>query len=220
MVITMLNNHGSAFVPREGPVVGLSLLLPLPPSQSRPVPVQAAFTDPPSSPLTQTNSQGSNVVLSNGNHLIDYGQIPVAREYGPAGVSSNNNGSGNIDVRWQARFGQDNLVQNYRLFKQEWRATPTGTRPSLFVDWTGSNGTVASSSGQDGCSFAYASWNGVTHVSAWRVYAGDQESTLGYVGSVPFKGFETRFVVGAKVVQVGAVVEGGMEFRSNMVSVS
>ena len=148
------------------------------------------------------------MVLPNGNQLVDYGQIPVAREYGPAGGSNNTGNPHDTDMRWQARFGRDNLVQNYRMFKQEWKATPVGTKPSLFVD----------AADQDGCRFAYASWNGATSIKAWKVYEGNQKRKLRYLGEVPFRGFETRFVVGAAVVQVGAVMEDGAEYRSEVVS--
>lgn len=207
----MLNSYGSAFVNRTNPSNALSLQLTLPPSQSHPVTVPVVMIDPPSSPPTDSNSQGSNVVLPNGNHLVDYGQIPVAREYGSAGGNNNSGNPDDTDWRWQARFGGDNLVQNYRMFKQEWKATPVGTKPSLFVD------TTEAAADQNGCRFAYASWNGATSIKAWKVYEGHHETKLKYLGKVLFRGFETRFVVGAAVVQVGAVMEDGAEYRSEVV---
>ena len=170
------------------------------------------MVDPPLSPSTDTNSQGSNLVLPNGNHLVDYGQIPLAREYGPDRSSNNKSNPGDTDVRWQARFGADNLVQNYRMFKQQWKATPFGTRPSLFVEATGA------AVDQDGCRFAYASWNGATSVKAWKVYEGYHPTKINYVRKIPFRGFETRFVSGAIVLQVGAVMEDGAEYKSAIVS--
>lgn len=106
MVITMLNSYGSAFDKRRNPSNALSLRLTLPPSQSHPVTVPVVMIDPSSSPPTNSNSQGSNVVLLSGNHLVDYGLISVAREYGPAGGGNPDD----IDVRWQAHFDGDNLV--------------------------------------------------------------------------------------------------------------
>ena len=41
----------------------------------------------------------------------------------------------------------------------------------------------------------YASWNGATGVSAWRVLAGRTPATLGAVASAPASGFETAIAV-------------------------
>jgi hypothetical protein len=157
------------------------------------------MADPPSSLPIKTNSQGSHVILPNGNHLIDYGQIPVGREYGP-------DEGNNTNIRWQARFGEDNLVQNYRLFKQEWNATPS-TKPSLFVE---------AAADKYACRSAYVSWNGATDIEAWKVYEGHDEGALVYVGSVAHKGFETTFVVGSPAVQVSSVLTGGKEYKSEI----
>lgn len=45
------------------------------------------------------------------------------------------------------------------------------------------------------------------------------EIKLRYLGKITNRGFETRFAVGAAVVQVGAVMEDGAEYRSKVVSV-
>jgi hypothetical protein len=199
MVITILNNDGSALVNRTKPSNGLAFQLTLPPSKLQSVALLTVLDNPSSSHPISTNAQGSHQLLPNGNHLLSYGQIPVGREYGPMGGNNN-------DVRWQARFGQDNLVQNYRLFKQDWSAIPTRTKPSLFVEESG-----------DGCYFAYASWNGATCIRGWDVYEGKNETVLEYVGRVEFKGFETRFIVGGPVVQVVAIIENGVEYKSDIV---
>jgi hypothetical protein len=198
----MLNNYGSAFmnISRTQPSNGLTLHLPLPPRKSKHATIVTINADPSSSSQIETNSQGSNSILSNGNHILGYGQIPIGREYGPA-LGSNTN------IRWEARFGRDNLVQNYRLFKQEWHATPLGTKPSLFVD-KGSN--------DHSCRFAYASWNGATDIREWKVFEG---VGLDYIGSVPFRGFETRFRVRGPVVLVIAVMEDGLEYKSDVIPV-
>lgn len=52
------------------------------------------------------------------------------------------------------------------MFKQDWKATPVGTKSSLLVDAT------EAAADQDGCRFAYASWNGATSIKAWKVYEG------------------------------------------------
>ena len=214
MVVTMLNSYGSAFVNRTNPSDALSLELTLSHTQPNTVTVLAVMIDPPLSHPTDSNSQGSNVVLPNGNHLVDYGQIPIAREYGPVWPNDKSSDPNDNDVRWQARFGEDNLVQNYRMFKQHWKATPTGTKPSLVVD------AIETASGQGDCRYAYASWNGATSIKMWKVYEGHYETELQYTGELSFRGFETKFVVGAAVVQVVAVLEDGAEYRSEVVSAS
>ncbi|KAI9698906.1 MAG: hypothetical protein M1820_007327 [Bogoriella megaspora] len=204
MVVSMLNNDGSAFVNRSRDSTGLVLKLALPPSKANIHSVDAVLKSPASSVPVDTNGQGSVALLPNGNALIGYGQIPLAREYGPGEGS-------NTEIRWQARFGVDNLVQDYRIFKQEWEAIPTWP-PSLYVDTT-------ESASEDGCFSAYASWNGATDLMEWKVYVGPTEQTLSYIGSVPPRGFETKFRVGGPVLQVAAVTTNRHEYRSASVSV-
>ncbi|KAL9053258.1 MAG: hypothetical protein Q9162_004866 [Coniocarpon cinnabarinum] len=156
----------------------------------------------PSSPLS-VKSQGSYIAdLENGNQLIGYGQIPVVREYGPATDGS--------DLRWEARFGVDNIVQNYRAFKETWHATPAAWDPVLVL------GKIPSESG---CSSGagFVSWNGATDVAAWDVYGGSTNESLELLGQVAKRGFETVFnVPRSGCVQVEAVQEGQGIRRSNI----
>lgn len=112
----------------------------------------------------------------------------MMREFGP------DNSSG-ADLRWSARFGPDNLVQSYRAYKQEWHAKPT-TIPSLVVE-----------ADSNGCSIGYVSWNGATDVAAWIIFEGLAEDELKQTGRVGYKGFETKFPVSERCVQVAAVVD-------------
>ena len=89
--------------------------------------------------------------------------------------------SSSSNVRWTARFGLDNLVQNYRAYKAEWQGFPT-TSPSLFL---GENG--------NGCRAGYVSWNGATNVEEWVVYESRAKEDLSQVGRIGNKGFETQF---------------------------
>ena len=41
----------------------------------------------------------------------------------------------------------------------------------------------------------YASWNGATEVSAWRVLAGSSSGALQAVATAPKRGFETRITI-------------------------
>ncbi|KAK3172027.1 hypothetical protein OEA41_004111 [Lepraria neglecta] len=163
---------------------------PPPPSNTTPVVVLKDLSDP-TDPI-YADSQGSTEILPNGNTLMDYGQIPVLKEYGPG-----------ADVRYTARFAADDLVQSYRGFKHEWHATPT-TNPSLVVEKNGTRGA------------GYVSWNGATEVTAWAVYEGPSKRELGFVGRVGYKGFETMFGVAEKCVQVVALVGGKTGAKSNV----
>lgn len=152
------------------------------------------------SPPLFADSQGSyQADLANGNQFVNFGQLPLIKEYGPATDGS--------DVRWTGRAGPDNLVQLYRSFKKEWHATPS-TLPSLVV----LNGTSTTK--------GYVSWNGATDVTGWNVYEGASAQSLHNVGQVGFRGFETQFDVAcwAAYVQVGAVVNGTEVKRSEVVS--
>ncbi|KAK5128298.1 hypothetical protein LTR85_002965 [Meristemomyces frigidus] len=154
------------------------------------------------SPPLFADSQGSyQPDLANGNQFVNFGQLPLIKEYGPATDGS--------DVRWTGRVGPDNLVQLYRSFKQVWHGTPS-TPPSLVV-LSGSNGTSESK--------GYVSWNGATDVTGWNVYEGTSEQSLHLVGQVGFKGFETQFDVAcwAEYVQIGAIVNGAEVRQSRVV---
>lgn len=179
MSISIFNNNGDG-TNDNGPTVGLELSLSLPPNPSSP-PVVLEHLEVPSDEI-YVKSQGSYTPLTNNEGTITtqfmgYGQIPRMREYGSAVDGS--------DLRWEARFGPDGKVQNYRAFKQPWNSVPKQA-PKLVCD----GGT------------AYVSWNGATGVSAWEVYAGSSKNQLNFVGEAPFAGFETKFGVNGTCVQV------------------
>jgi hypothetical protein len=140
---------------------------------------------------------------------MGYGAYAVIEEFGPKqSTSSDDTQKGH--VRWSAAFGSGDLVSSYRVFKQEWHATPA-TKPSLTVSRAAANDTLNHCAGRNSTWRGYVSWNGATDVTRWLVYAGmsnaNANATLKAVGSVRKEGFETEFVVpqGAAFVQVGAV---------------
>lgn len=145
-----------------------------------------------------SGSQGSNSRLPNGNFLLEYGQIPVITEFGPSSQNSS-------DIRWTARFGQDNLVQSYRGYKSSWQGFPT-TTPDLAVEEE-----------SNGCHVGYVSWNGATNVQAWVIFEGWVKDRLSQVDKVKNRGFETQFPVGQPCVQVAAIVNGEVSTRSDVV---
>lgn len=188
----MFDNHNSAPDNGTEPTRGLELQLSLPPSyDSSPIVIRHLTV---ASEELYADSQGSySPLLEDGNQFMGYGQIAVMREYGSAPDGS--------DVRWEARFGANNIVQSYRAFKQEWHATPA-TNPDLVVQ----------------PNVGYISWNGATDLTAWNIYEGSQGDQLCLAGQVALAGFETAFntVNSARCVQVGAV-RGGAEIRRSQV---
>lgn len=186
----------------EKPSNGLSLSLPLPPSNAKSPIVISALTDPQES--ISAASQSSRSTLSNGNVFLGYGEISVLKEYGPENFPD-----GGGDARWSARFGADNLVQSYRGYKQTWTGRPK-TRPSL----------VLVKGGKSGCNTGYVSWNGATEVAAWLVSEGASKDQLKPVGQVAYRGFETSFNSGGAYVQVEAVyADRSKGARSSIVGV-
>jgi hypothetical protein len=144
---------------------------------------------------------------------MGYGAYAVIEEFGPKRRTSTSDDTPKKGhVRWSAAFGSGDLVSSYRVFKQEWHATPA-TKPSLTVSRAAANDTLNHCAGRNSSWRGYVSWNGATDVTRWLVYAGtsnadaNANATLKAVGTVRKEGFETVFVVpqGATFVQVGAV---------------
>ena len=198
ITISLFNNYNSAVDNGTNPTSGLELKLNLPPSKSNSPEVLFDLSDP-TDPIYD-DSQGSTEVLPNGNVLLDYGQIPVLKEFGPKSSTG-------ADIRWTARFGADNVVQSYRGFKQEWHAYPR-TSPDL---------ALVKATGEGGCSTGYVSWNGATEVTGWEIYEGNAPSKLYPVGKIGYKGFETRFTVAKPCVQAVALYGGRTAAASKVV---
>ena len=199
ITLTYFNNRAAYHVINgTQPSNGLKLFLPLPPSRSA-APIALAYLSDPSQPIS-AGSQGSFTTMDNGNIFLDYGQIPVMKEYGP------NDPSGS-DVRWTARFGADNLVQSFRGFRAEWHGRPM-TSPNLVV--------FSSGNGSATCIKGYVSWNGATDVEGWEVSEGPSAGELNFVGIVGNGGFETEFAVTKRCVQVAAIVGGMQAAKSNL----
>jgi hypothetical protein len=121
-------------------------------------------------PPLLTGSQGNDQVLPDGNSLVGWGELPYISEFSPSG-----------QMIYDAHFPSPG--QSYRAFRFPWSATPAAP-PSVAVKATGA-GTVT----------VYASWNGATDVSAWRVLAGANPASLATVATTPVGGFETAIPV-------------------------
>src|ERR1035437_316120 len=127
------------------------------------------FTHPP--PLIAA-SQGNLQALGNGDWFAGWGQIPDFSEFSAAG-----------QLLFDAHFPA--YTQSYRSYRFPWTGTP-GHRPAVaFQAAGGGAGTV------------YASWNGATQVSSWRVLAGAAPTSLTAVAQAQRSGFETAVALPA-----------------------
>jgi hypothetical protein len=112
------------------------------------------------------NSQGNVQLLPNGNVFVGWGSEPYFTEFSPSG-----------EVLFDAHFAAHN--SSYRSFRYPWVGRPSA-RPA-----------IASEAQPGGIVKAWASWNGDTRVTTWRLLAGPSPDALAAVGSAPRTGFET-----------------------------
>lgn len=216
LTISWFNNYNSDFRNGTNATNGLALELTLPPNVDFP-PKLVERLERPEEPLMAA-SQGAYSTtgeLPRGslNQFMGYGDIPVVREYGPATDGS--------DLRFEGRFGVDNLVQSYRGFKYEWCGKPK-TSPSLVVLKDESSKAQTGEAECNGPSNikGYVSWNGATDVVSWNVYEGDDAQSLAMVGTIGYKGFETEFDVDEKTMYLQAAPvnrDGKEEKRSEVI---
>jgi hypothetical protein len=108
---------------------------------------------------------GSTDLLPNGNVLVGWGSTPFFSEYDKSGKRL-------MDVT----FPSPDL--SYRAYVQRWTGIPS-YRPTLVVRSRGNSAT------------AYASWNGDTQVTSWRVLGGTNADRLATVVNAAKTGFET-----------------------------
>jgi len=118
------------------------------------------------SPQLPTNFEGSMQPLSGGDVFLGWGQQPYFSEDNGAGQQI-------FDAHFVAS------TASYRAYRFPWNAQPP-TTPAAAQGW-----------GAGDAPMVYASWNGATDVSAWRVLAGPSPSSLTPVGRAGRQGFET-----------------------------
>jgi Arylsulfotransferase (ASST) len=118
------------------------------------------------SPPLSADFEGSVQLLADGNAFVGWGQQPYFSEYNAAG---------------RQIFDADFTVpsSSYRAYRFQWSGQPL-TPPAL--------GLAANPGGG---ADLYASWNGATDVSAWRVLGGAAPDALAPVGGAAKRGFET-----------------------------
>jgi hypothetical protein len=131
--------------------------------------VQLVGRDVHTPPLL-SGSQGNAQVLADGDTFVGWGETPYFSEFDPAGRMV-------FDAHLPAP------VQVYRAFRYQWSGGPAAP-PAVALKATDPAHTTV-----------YASWNGATGVSAWRVLGGATPSTLQTLASAPVSGFETAVAV-------------------------
>jgi Arylsulfotransferase (ASST) len=112
-------------------------------------------------------SQGNMQPLPNGDLFIGWGSEPYFSEFSASGQLL-------FDAHMHGSY------QSYRTYRFPWTGTPPGP-PSVAAQAAGATAPVT----------VYASWNGDTRTSSWRLLAGPSPSQLQPVTSSPKSGFET-----------------------------
>jgi hypothetical protein len=123
-------------------------------------------------PPIRAESEGNMQALANGDWFLGWGQVAEFSEFSPEGK-----------LLFDAHFPP--LERSYRDLSFVWTGTPAHPPVFAFQAAAGGAGT------------AYASWNGATLVSSWRVLAGPSASNLTVVAQVPHSGFETAIPIPA-----------------------
>jgi hypothetical protein len=115
-------------------------------------------------PPLLTSFEGNDQQLPNRDDFVGWGQQAYFSEYDPSGR-----------LIFDGHFVDANA--SYRGYRFAWTGTPT-TPPA-----------IAYSGGKT--PIVYASWNGATNVSSWRLLGGPSPTQLQVLGSAPRKWFET-----------------------------
>jgi len=132
------------------------------------------------------SSQGNMLALPGGDWLMGYGGLPDFTEYDSSG-----------HVVLDGSLGKN--VQDFRTYLAPWSGHPTSP-PSVTAKAAGSSALTV-----------YASWNGATEVTSWKVLAGSSASSLAPAATAARSGFQTAIKVPAAgpYVQVQALDAAG-----------
>jgi len=118
------------------------------------------------SPALQASFVGSNQTLPDGDALVSWGELEKITEFSAGG---------------KPNFEMSLSGLTYRTLRAPWTGTPY--YPPAIATTKGAGNAVT----------VYASWNGDTQVTSWRILAGDSASSLRPVGRPVSKiGFETK----------------------------
>ncbi|HXW58482.1 MAG TPA: arylsulfotransferase family protein [Solirubrobacteraceae bacterium] len=133
-------------------------------------------------------SQGNMQALPNGDVFVGWGSEPYFSEFSAGGQLL-------FDAHMQGTY------QSYRTYRFPWTGTPPGP-PSIAAQAAPAGGPLT----------VYASWNGDTRTTAWRLLAGPSPQQLQPSLTVARSGFETAIAAPAPApyVAVQALGEGGV----------
>jgi hypothetical protein len=145
-------------------------------------------------PPLLSGSQGNDQVLEDGNSFVGWGEAPFFTEFSPSG-----------QIVFEGHIPSPG--QSYRAYRFPWSATPAYP-PLAAVVASGASDTV------------YASWNGATGVSAWRLLGGASATSLNPIATVASSGFQTTIAVGGTDADfvVQALGAGGEVLGSSAVT--
>jgi hypothetical protein len=137
-------------------------------------------------PPLAVGAEGNVQQLPNDDAFIGWGESPYFSEFTPGG-----------QMVFDARFVANDA--SYRAYRFAWTGRPTTTPAIAVMGGRGSTRTV------------YASWNGATAVSAWRVLGGNAPGLLRPLRVVRWRGFETALRVRspARYIEVRALSASG-----------
>jgi Arylsulfotransferase (ASST) len=133
-----------------------------------------------------SGTQGNFQLLQGGGAFMGWGQQPFYAEFSKTGK-----------LLLSVRYPDQN--ESYRAYRYPWTGAPT-TRPSAAARPAGRATRV------------YASWNGATAVTGWRIWAGSSSHRLKVVAKrVARGGFETAKTIGSAgpIVKVQALDKKG-----------
>ncbi len=138
------------------------------------------------SPAVSSGSQGNIQPLPGGDMLVGWGAEPYFSEYSASGQLL-------FDGHMHGSY------ESYRTYRFPWVGTPA-TAPAIAAV-TASSGTAT----------VYASWNGATQVTNWRVLAGASPTQLAPVATAADTSFETAIATpgAAPYVAVQALEASG-----------
>ncbi|KAJ5098299.1 hypothetical protein N7532_005300 [Penicillium argentinense] len=164
VTLSMHNNDNTEFTGHTSLTTGIVLELELQGSKQVTLKSRMWDADEP----VYAESQGSYQSLGNGHVLQDHGATPKIEEFDE---------NGRIVMR--ARFGYDNTMQTYRVYRYPWTGTPS-TKPDVAACVQSGSGKAA----------VYVSWNGATDLESWKVYSGGD-----LIQTALRNGFETTIMV-------------------------
>jgi Arylsulfotransferase (ASST) len=128
-----------------------------------------------------SGSQGDIQQLPNGDLFVGWGAKPYFSEFSATGQLL-------LDGHMHGSY------QSYRTYRFPWTGTPTST-PAITA--ATASAKAGGRGGGRGPITVYASWNGATQVTSWRVLAGPSAGQLAPVATAARTGFETAIATPA-----------------------